>query len=190
MIMGYRVVERFSPSSGASWAKYIAGSGLSGLTEVVGLDASLCPPLLHRHTDQDSAHAVFGGNFIGCFDDLDYALSRLDVAFDPERHQVLAVAREPVEADVMAAELPGFRFKGFELIADEESAFSALTNCGGFDLAFGPDDLSECGLVRTAARAYEIAESLGELYPDEPHADCTVWALWRQEGAGSRAVRA
>ena len=184
VIIGYRIVERFSPSSGASWAKFIAGSGLSGLAEVVGLDAALCPALLDKYSAEDWAHAVFEGHFVGCFDNLDYALTRLDVAFDPEKHQVLAVVREPVEAKVATVALPGFGFKGFEVIADGEWAFSALTNCGGFDLAFGPDDLSECGLVRTTARAYEIADSLATFYPDDPHADCVVWAIWRRE-AGS-----
>ena len=71
---------------------------------------------------------------------------------------------------------------GFELI-EEATSISALTNCGGFEGAFVPRDLTECGLVYTASRAYEIRQTLLALYPNDPHADCVVWAVWRCETA-------
>jgi hypothetical protein len=179
MRVGYRIVERFSPWHD-SWASYAKGSGLSHLTEVVGLDCSLCPPVQKEYFGQDDGHLVFEEYISACFRDLEYALSRTQGVFDARYHQVLALAREPTEEDVVTTNLPGCRFKGYELIEDEGS-YSALTNCGGFEGAFVPTDLSECGLVSTATRAYEIRRKLVSLYPDDDHANCAVWAVWRWE---------
>lgn len=110
-----------------------------------------------------------------------YALQRTSTIFDPRRHHVLAVAREPTEADVRGVSLEGFTFLGYELL-EEATATSALTNCRGFDGAYSASDLSRCGLVPTASRAYEIRRDLAELFPDEAHAQCTVWGVWRRDG--------
>lgn len=39
-----------------------------------------------------------------------------------------------------------FKFYGYDLLEDFTS-ISALTNCGGFDKAFLPKDISEYGLI-------------------------------------------
>ena len=93
---------------------------------------------------------------------------------------LLAAAREPTEADADSWHLAGFQFKGCDLI-EEWSEVSALTNCGGFEAAFRSADLSPCGLIPRAARAYEIRDALNIHYPDEEHADCAAWAVWRLE---------
>ena len=180
--LGYRVVESFSPDSKESWEKYIQWSGLVHLTEVVGLDCSLSPSVLGKLEDEDWNHLVFGEELGDCLDDLAYLRRRVAGVFDRKRHQILAVAREPSERDVEQAGLLGFRFMGFELI-EEASGTSALTNCGGFEGAFDPSDLSKSGLVSSAARAYNIRDALLKLFPKEHHAECTVWALWRLETA-------
>ena len=118
MRVGYRIVERFSPWHD-SWASYAKGSGLSHLTEVVGLDCSLCPPVQKEYSGQDDGHLVFEEYISACFRDLEYALSRTQGVFDARYHQVLALAREPTEEDVVTTNLPGCRFKGYELIEDE-----------------------------------------------------------------------
>jgi len=178
MQIGYRAVEVFAPSTNDSWAKYIEWSGLRHLSEVVGLDLLLCPAIEVALGGDDLSHMVFAEIVSDCFDSPQYAMSRVRSVYEPRRHQLLAIARQPVEADFDPRAVPGFRFLGFELI-EELTMISALTNCGGFEGAFTADDLSVCGLVRTWQRANEIRDALARLYPAEPHAQCTPWAIWR-----------
>lgn len=186
MRVGFRMVERFSPEDGEKWERYVSWSGLAHLREVVGLDRSLCPSVHAVSTAEVWDHLVFAEQLSGCFDDERYALRGARLPFDARKHQLLALLREPTEEEVAAAVVPGYGFLGFELI-EEATLTSALTNCGEFDGAFGPEELSECGLVPQAGRAYEIRRALVERFPDEPHADCAVWGVWRREAvpAGS-----
>lgn len=177
----YRVAERFAPEWEA-WPNYIKRSGLAHLHEVVGLDVSLCPPVFGPLAGDDWDHLVFGQELSDCFDDLEYLPRRTSSLFDVRRHQILAVAREASDSDVQSVALEGFCFKGFELI-EEATSISALTNCGAFKGAFEPSDLSTFGLVPLASRACEIRDALASMYPDESHADCAVWAIWRRETA-------
>lgn len=178
--LGFIVVERFGAADVGSWSNYVAFSGLTHLTEIVGLDSSLSPRLLKSYEAEDWNHLAFTEQLFGCFNDLAYALRRSSNDVDPRRHQVLAVAREPTEAEVRGVSLENFMFMGFELI-EEATTISALTNCGGFEGAFSASDLSSCGLVPTASRAYEIRGALEALFPEENHAHCAVWAVWRRE---------
>jgi hypothetical protein len=181
MQIGYRAVERFSPDSNPSWDRYIEWCGLSHLNEVVGLDCSLCPSVLPDLANDDWKHLIYGEEIGDCLDDYHYLHRRIAAGFDRRRHQVLAVAREVSEADIERVCLPsGFRFKGFDLVG-EGFSISALTNCGGFDQAFHNSELSCEGLVLTAERAHEIKRALATQYPEEPHALCVVWAVWRHE---------
>ena len=63
-----------------------------------------------------------------------------------------------------------------------QTGISALVNCGGFDRAFASTDLSYCGLLTDHARASEVQDLLRAEYPDEPHADYDLWAIWRMKG--------
>ncbi len=182
MRIGFRVSERFGPQDGERWSKYLSWSGLTHLEEVVGLDGCLSPCLLDTLGAEDWDHVVFGDHIFACFDTPDYAMRRVAVDVDRERLQLLALAREPDEKDVLTATLPGFALKGFDLI-EEATAISALTNCGGFAGAFEAADLVPTGLVATCSRADEIRQALATLYPEESHADCAVWAVWRLEAA-------
>ncbi len=85
---------------------------------------------------------------------------------------------EPSPEDLVRHEVRSFEFKGFDLI-ERDGATSSLTNCGGFDDAFRSWELSDCGLLQNLDRAYEVRDTLANLYPEEPHADCEVWAVWR-----------
>ncbi len=116
-----------------------------------------------------------------CYADEQSALQGVAGRYDPSIHQVLAIAREPSVSDWEAVALPGFVFKGCDLI--DETQTSALTNCGGgFPEAFSPSDLNECGLIPSVTPAYEIRAALAKKYlPEEAHADCTLWAIWRRE---------
>jgi hypothetical protein len=58
---------------------------------------------------------------------------------------------------------------------------------GGGDLfarltpAFEPSELSECGLLVDHAKAVAVRQRLMAEYPEEPHALCRIWAIWRMK---------
>jgi hypothetical protein len=129
-------------------------------------------------TNVDWDHAVYAEYLFAVFDDPAYTESRIPESVDRGRLQLLALQREP-SVDDMQLVLPGYDFMGLDLI-DEATSISALTNCGGFEGAFSNDELNVHGLVAGHHRALQIRSRLLELYPEEPHADCVVWAIWRQ----------
>lgn len=69
-------------------------------------------------------------------------------------------------------------FIGCDLI-EEMTQISALTNCGGFPETFSNEELNNRGLIDSFARAKEIQRLLAQNNPDEPHANCELYALWR-----------
>lgn len=79
--------------------------------------------------------------------------------------------------------LEDFEFCGYDLIEaeDEPTGFgtSALTNCS-FDEIIPFQDLNQYGLCDSRKRAECLQECLRNSFPDEPHADCIVCAVWRK----------
>jgi hypothetical protein len=73
-------------------------------------------------------------------------------------------------------------FVGYDLI-EEQTQISALTNCGGFPETFCNDELNQYGLVTSFTRALEIQRLLPECNPEEHHARCEMYAIWRLEGS-------
>jgi len=148
----------------ATWAKYIACSGLRQLEEVVSLDSSLCPTVLPDIKPDYWNHIVNEDFMLHFFIDLDYL--RGEIASIP--------AGKP-----SAAQVPeGFEFIGYDLV-EKDSGMSALTNCGGFPKAFSNSELSEKGLLTEHERARTVREALIREYPNEPHADCHLWCIFR-----------
>jgi hypothetical protein len=174
MMIAYAALETFDPSWGETWMNYIKCSGLDHLNEVVSLDQMLCPSVIQDLTDEDWNH-ISSEPWFGLFQDLDYLLGRVEAE---DRYQIIEVLREPSQSDILGFTDERFKFKGYDLV-EQQAGNSALTNCFGFDLACSADDLSECGLVSDHAKAYQIRDLLKQHYPDEHHADCTVWAIWR-----------
>jgi len=84
----------------------------------------------------------------------------------------------PTASDLRSFADPRFVFQGFDLV-ELQTGISALVNCGGFDKAFTPADLSDCGLLPDHAGAMMVQKRLRAEYPDEPHANCDVWAVWQ-----------
>jgi hypothetical protein len=166
----------FDPSVGEDWNRYVAWSGLSHLTEVISLDTMLCPTVPEELTAADWNYNVHADYLAFFFRSLDYLRHR--VAADG-RLNILAVLQNPTQADMAAMTIPGFAFAGFDLV-DVNGAISALTNCGGFDEVFLNAELSELGLLTDLSRAQQIQASLRLKYPEESHAECHVWAIWRQ----------
>jgi len=168
----YTASERFSPENGEAWDRYVAGSGLKHLKEVVSLDAMLCPSALTEIIDADWNYSSGPVSYFGYTPSLDYLLTRFTKS---PKNQVLAVVENPSGTEDFDDER--FEFIGYDLI--DETPISALTNCGGFENAFRPDDLSEYGLVSDYDGALRIKLLLERNYPDEPHASCSIWKIWR-----------
>jgi hypothetical protein len=166
----------FDPSVGEAWNRYVAWSGLTQLTEVVSLDTMLCPTVPEELTAADWNYNVQADYLAFFFRSLDYLQRR--VAADGQLN-ILAVLQNPTEADMASVTVPGFAFAGFDLV-DVQGAISALTNCGGFERVFQNTELSELGLLRDLSRAQQVQAALRLQYPEESHAECHVWAIWRQ----------
>ncbi|WP_292132320.1 hypothetical protein [Mesorhizobium sp.] len=67
---------------------------------------------------------------------------------------------------------------GYDLM-DQAVGVSALTNCGGFPDVFANAELSRVGLIDDFDRAVETRDSLRRMHPEERHADCDLWAIFR-----------
>ncbi len=173
----YTANETFDPSDHEAWQNYVAWSKLDHLKEIISLDNSLCPSVVPDLIEQDWDYLAPEYYLFGLFIDPTYLLNRIK---DKTKFQVLAILREPQDYNTSEFHDKRFHFKGYDLI-EEATCISALTNCGGFDLAFSNNDLSEYGLITDFNRALEIKNLLQQHYPDEHHADCTVWAIWKME---------
>ena len=169
--------EKFDKSD-AGWCKYIAWSGLIQLDEVVSLDASLCPTILPEIKTDYWSHIVNEDFTLDFFTDLDYLLGEIT---DFPRKNLLCVFRNPFRQPTEGEVPQAFEFVGYDLV-DKDSGMSALTNCGGFPRAFANEELSAKGLIRSHGRAREIQEALIREYPNEHHADCHLWAIFRDNG--------
>jgi len=133
----------------------------------------LCPTVPAQLTASDWDHNVHADYQTSYFRSLEYLQAR--VAGEAGL-SILAVRQNPSAEEL--ARLPGFGFVGFDVV-DVCGDISALTNCGGFDELFAKSELSDLGLLRDLGRAYEVRRGLHTAYPDEPHADCHVWGIWR-----------
>ncbi len=171
----FSAVKRFDPTCSEAWPKFIAWSGMTQLREVVSLDGILCPTIFQDLTAEDWRHNVQEDFKIILFHDLNYVLRKV---VGKDRVNVLALLQHPPDDEVGSFNDPRFVFRGFDLVA-LQTGISALVNCGGFDRAFAPADLSECGLLTDQAQALRVQKRLRVEYPDEPHADCDVWAIWQ-----------
>ena len=113
--------------------------------------------------------------------------------FDERREFTGKVNLEPKEQQLAVLrvtkgdELPtlsGYEFCGFDLAEGDESdvaGTSALTNCPHcFDEVFTVSDLNYYGLLDSREEAERLQELLPKQYPDQPHAYCEIFAIWRR----------
>jgi hypothetical protein len=170
----YTATARFDSSLGAVWHNYVEWSGLSQLTEVVSLDDSLCPRLVRDVLPDDWPYLVTEDFMTAFFTDVGYVQKRTN---DCSARNILAVVRNPTAVPPSPQSAP-FRLEGYDLI-DARGSTSALTNCGGFPLAFHNSELSPNGLLISLERARQVQIALRGSYPDQQHADCDVWAIFR-----------
>jgi hypothetical protein len=184
----YIATERFDPSDIERWKEYCDWAKIPGLVEVVSLDSLLCPRLITELKEEDWQHNVCEDFRLDYFYHLDYLLERVAHV---SRRNVLGLYRNP---DVFAVEPPGtgeFVFMGHDLIEDE-TQISALTNCGGFPDVFSNEELNGYGLIGDFARASEVRRLLAERHPEEHHARCELYAVWRlqenEHGGPSKSI--
>jgi len=170
----YIATKRYSPADAEGWASYIAWSGLTQLEEVVSLDSMLCPSVLKEIEDDDWPHIVTEHFRTQFFVDFPYLMQRVE---NIASKNVLCVFCDP-PAPPVAPAVASFTFLGYDLV-DREGDASALTNCGGFPKAFSNAELSPLGLLTDYDRAVEIQERLYDRYPEERHAGCHLWAIFR-----------
>ncbi len=171
----YTATRRFTPDARPDWPDYVRWSRLHHLERVVSLDVSLCPSAIGSLTAEDWQHNVSDDFRIHYFRDLDYLLRRMGDQQD--RLNLLALALEPTQEAAAALADSRFRWCGHDLV-ERETGISALTNCGGFDLAFTARDMSTDGLIVAYARARDVQSALRRHYPGEHHANCELWAIW------------
>jgi len=167
--------EPFDASDGERWESYTQWAKIPGLIEVVSLDTLLCPTVLSELSDEDWNHNVHADYRLNYFYNLDYLIRR---SAGVSRRNILGLYRNP---DVHISSPPAAansQFMGYDLI-EEATHISALTNCGGFPETFSNSELNEYGLITDFSRASEIRRLLPEHNPDEHHANCELYAIWR-----------
>jgi hypothetical protein len=179
MVPWFIATEPFTPAAGQAWDKYVAWSGLKQLKEVVSLDGMLCPTVLRETKDDYWPHIANEDFMLRFFVDFDFLMNQLT---DVEIKNVLCVFRNPPRHP-QAPSFADFQFLGYDLV-DRECSVSALTNCGGFPDVFTNSELSPVGLLPDFSRAIEIQQKLRSLHPDEHHANCNMWAIFRLVGPG------
>jgi hypothetical protein len=169
--------EKFSAHWGDAWWKYIEWSGLRQLDELVSLDPMLCPTLFKTIKEEYWPHIVYEDYALDYFVDLDFLLDQLRLA-NASDYNLLRVVRNPCNDPTPDGGSIVFEFLGYDLV-DISGSASALTNCGGFPLAFASDELSSKGLLTNLARALQVQANLRASYPTEDHANCHLWSISR-----------
>jgi hypothetical protein len=167
--------QRFDPIETEKWAGYIAWAKIPGLVEVVSLDALLCPYVITEFLDEEWTHIVNEDFRLNYFRDFDYLMRRLP---NTGRLNILGLYRNPETHYATAPAVGNFTFAGYDLI-EEMTMISALTNCGGFPDVFSNDELNQVGLISQFVRAAEVQRNLRLRHPDEHHANCELYAIWR-----------
>ncbi len=174
MVPWFIATERFGPHDGEKWQKYIGWSGLSQLTELVSLDSLLCPSVLTELKDEYWPHIVNEDSCLNFFVDLDFLKHEIEGIGG---FNLLCVFRNPPQE--LSKQAPeGFEFLGYDLV-DKGNEVSALTNCEGFPDVFANSELSSLGLLTDYQRAKEVQRKLSATHPEEFHADCNLWAVFR-----------
>jgi hypothetical protein len=175
MVPLFIATERFDPSDGDKWQKYCDWAKIPGLVEVVSLDGLLCKHLIQQFQTEDWSHIVNEDFRLDYFYHLDYLLRRVEGI---HRRNILGLYRNPEAHVATPPASRKFEFIGYDLI-EEHTQISALTNCRGFPDVFRNEELNRCGLIESFDRASEVRRLLAERHPEEAHAQCELYAIWR-----------
>ena len=169
-----------------SWIKYIKWSKLTHLSELVSLDGILNSLVFEPdfNSEEDWKYIITAEQMITqFFSSIDYVLEKTK---DFDVFNLLAVVKEPKEIKSKLSN--EFDFIGYDLI-ETDGDISALTNCGGFDESFLPIDLNKFGLVTEWKKAKKIQKDLKANNPDEHHADCYLYEVWRHKIIGRKTKK-
>ncbi len=181
----YTALECFDADSPYefSWEKYKAWSKLTHLSELVSLDGLLHDLIFEPdyNSMEDWEFIITEGEWITpFFNSLEYVLEKTK---DIPYFNLLAVRKSPNKTKLGISDV--FEFVGYDLI-EKDGNISALTNCGGFDESFLPSDLNEFGLISDWTLAKKIQADLIEHNPEEHHADCYLYEVWRHQSIGRK----
>jgi hypothetical protein len=180
----YMATEKYDHTA-SCWDDFVEWRGLPQLVEVVSMEN--VPAFDARElTPEDWNHVAPRGEIgcggLLCFRQLGPLVECISRLSEDKPINLLWVCREPIEQPLPPASQSPFEFLGCDLI-DDDTGVSALTNCGGgFPAAFSDAEISELGLIRTLERAKKIQTDLRSEYPTEPHANCSLWAIFRSVG--------
>jgi hypothetical protein len=167
--------EQFTPED-ESWNGFIQFSGLTQLKELVSLDSCLCPTILPTPKAEYWPHLVTEDYMLNFFLDFYFLIEQIK---NIEKKNVLCVFRNPQQIPT-APSAANFKFVGYDLVeVSGGSGISALTNCGGFPDVFAKSELSEVGLLTNFDHASQVQTLLRSLHPEEAHANCDLWAIFR-----------
>lgn len=169
---------RFGPWDGEAWKNYVEWSGLGQLVEVL-FDGILCPTMVDVDCDEDWNHNINDDFICHYYWDLPYLRTKIPAGSD---FNLLAVTRNAPNDPKEWQSPDGFLYVGSDLI-DEHTGISAITNCGGFDDVFPRAEVSPLGLIENWSRAVELQAKLAAAHPEEPHAQCDVWTIWRWQNS-------
>jgi len=166
-----------------SWQNYLEWSKLYHLKELVSLDGilnelSFTPDFA---SETEWKYIITDQNMVAVFfNSINYVLKKVK---DLKYFNLLAVIKEPKSENAnLNAE---YDFIGYDLV-EKDGDISALTNCGGFDETFSPQELNQYGLITEYNKAKKIQYKLIENNPDEHHADCYLYEVWRHKTIGRK----
>ncbi len=164
----------------SSWEKYIKWSRLTQLEELVSLDGLLNELVFKPNFDTEIDEIVIAENQItDFFKSINYVKEK---SSHLDYFNLLAVVKEPKKTKQIQLERD-FDFIGYDLI-EAGGTISALTNCGGFDETFKPQEQNCYGLISDFNRVKEIQSELLQNNPKEHHADCDLFEVWRHKFIG------
>jgi hypothetical protein len=156
---------------------------LPQLVEVVSVEDDC---LLGTLTAEEVLNIADVGTHLVCFRDLkrlQETVARVGVTAPINLLCVFRAKGAPV------APQPAFTFLGYDLI-DDKTAVRAVTNCGSqFSAVIGDADVNVYELINTFERAKEIQRELRRVYPRDPHANCSLWAIFRISELGASRQR-
>lgn len=170
-------------SSEFSWQNYLEWSKLYHLKELVSLDGILNDLCFTPDFDSESEweNIVTDQNLVTVFfNSIDYIMNKVK---DLKYFNLLAVIKEP-KSENANLNLE-FDFIGYDLV-EKDGDISALTNCGGFDETFSPQELNQYGLISEYTKAKKVQIELIKNNPEEHQADCYLYEVWRHKTIGRK----
>ena len=108
-----------------------------------------------------------------------YEIESLEAPLRSDTEQIVAVILRPNLEPVEYMEKRGFTFCGYDLV-EESTLISAITDCGGVFTSVPYDKLTEFGLLPTYKDAVLAQLALVEEAPEEHHAYCMIYEIWRK----------